>query len=62
MSPKETWSINKPAVKSNAGIVTAQHHITAKIGASILNMGGNAIKKYTRQWFLTQDLIDCYNG
>ena len=43
MLPKETWSINKPAVKSDRGIVTAQHYIAAQAGASILEMGGNAI-------------------
>ena len=43
MPRNETWSIHKPAVESDGGIVTAQHHSAARIGADILARGGNAV-------------------
>lgn len=43
MPHDETWIIRKPAVESNGGIVTAQHHMAARAGADVLARGGNAV-------------------
>ena len=43
MPHEETWIIRKPAVESNGGIVTAQHHLAARAGADVLARGGNAV-------------------
>ena len=43
MPHDETWTIRKPAVESDGGIVTAQHHMAARAGADTLARGGNAI-------------------
>jgi len=43
MPHEETWIIRKPAVESNGGIVTAQHHVAARVGADVLARGGNAV-------------------
>ena len=39
----ETWNIRKTAVASRAGVVVAQHHRAAAVGARILAEGGNAV-------------------
>ena len=39
----ESWSITKPQVQSTGGIVAAQHHEAARIGADVLIAGGNAM-------------------
>jgi gamma-glutamyltranspeptidase/glutathione hydrolase len=39
----QTWAITKPQVQSTGGIVAAQHHEAAQIGADILAAGGNAM-------------------
>ncbi len=39
----ETWNIRKPAVESAAGVVVAQHHRAAGVGARVLAEGGNAV-------------------
>jgi gamma-glutamyltranspeptidase/glutathione hydrolase len=43
MPHDETWTIRKPAVESNGGIVTAQHYMAARAGADVLARGANAI-------------------
>jgi gamma-glutamyltranspeptidase/glutathione hydrolase len=42
-APKETWSVQKPAVAGRDGLVAAQHVGAAEIGAQILEAGGNAV-------------------
>lgn len=39
----QTWAITKPQVQSVGGIVAAQHHEAAQIGADVLAAGGNAM-------------------
>ena len=39
----ESWLITKPQVQSAGGIVAAQHHEAARIGADVLTAGGNAM-------------------
>ena len=39
----ETWSIKKPPVVSEHGLVSSQHYIASNIGANVLRDGGNAI-------------------
>lgn len=39
----QTWAITKPQVESTGGIVAAQHHEAAQVGADILEAGGNAM-------------------
>tara|TARA_B110000967_G_scaffold209820_1_gene267866 strand:- start:1973 stop:3565 length:1593 start_codon:yes stop_codon:yes gene_type:complete len=39
----QTWAITKPQVQSTGGIVAAQHHEAAQIGADILAADGNAM-------------------
>jgi len=39
----QTWAITKPQVQSAGGIVAAQHHEAAQIGADVLAAGGNAM-------------------
>ncbi|MGO8921139.1 MAG: gamma-glutamyltransferase family protein [Stellaceae bacterium] len=41
--PAESWTIAKPAVRSEAGIVVAQNGRAAAAGAEILAAGGNAV-------------------
>ena len=36
----QTWAITKPQVQSTGGIVAAQHHEAAQIGADILAADG----------------------
>ena len=43
MPHDETWIVRKPAVESNGGMVTAQHHMAARAGADVLARGGNAV-------------------
>ena len=43
LPPQENWSIAKPAVLSERGIVVAQHARAATAGAEILAAGGNAV-------------------
>lgn len=39
----QTWAITKPQVESLGGIVAAQHHEAAQVGADVLDAGGNAM-------------------
>ncbi len=39
----QNWAVTKPQVQSSGGIVAAQHHEAAQIGADILSAGGNAM-------------------
>ncbi|MGI9490353.1 MAG: gamma-glutamyltransferase [Geminicoccaceae bacterium] len=39
----EHWEVSKKAVKSEAGVVAAQHHLAARAGAGMLATGGNAV-------------------
>ncbi|MEX0941595.1 MAG: gamma-glutamyltransferase [Pseudomonadales bacterium] len=39
----EHWTISKPTVKGNGGMVASQHHLASEAGAKILREGGNAI-------------------
>lgn len=41
--PHQLWSITKPQVESQGGMVAAQHYEAAQIGADILSAGGNAM-------------------
>ncbi|MGC1495667.1 MAG: gamma-glutamyltransferase [Sulfitobacter sp.] len=38
-----SWQISKPAVRSKNGVVAAQSHVAAQVGANILAQGGNAV-------------------
>jgi len=39
----EHWSIHKPAVQTQGGVVVAQHALAAEAGAKVLAGGGNAV-------------------
>ena len=39
----ESWSITKPAVSGNQGLVSSQHYLASEAGAEVLRRGGNAI-------------------
>ncbi|HEX6141769.1 MAG TPA: gamma-glutamyltransferase [Geminicoccaceae bacterium] len=39
----EQWHVSKRAVRSEAGVVAAQHWLAARAGASMLDAGGNAV-------------------
>ena len=39
----ETWHIQKAAVQSAGGVVVAQHHRAARVGAEVLAAGGSAV-------------------
>ena len=39
----ETWKTSKDTVVSNKGIVVSQHYESSRIGANILESGGNAV-------------------
>jgi len=39
----EHWSIRKPAVHTQGGVVVAQHALAAEAGAKVLARGGNAV-------------------
>lgn len=39
----ETWTIGKPAVETDGGLVASQHHVASDIGARVLAEGGNAV-------------------
>ena len=41
--PQESWTVAKPAIVSEAGIVVAQNARAAAVGAEILAAGGNAV-------------------
>jgi gamma-glutamyltranspeptidase/glutathione hydrolase len=41
--PQESWTIAKPAVVAEGGIVVAQNARAASVGAEILTAGGNAV-------------------
>ncbi|KGB93993.1 MULTISPECIES: gamma-glutamyltransferase family protein [Burkholderia] len=43
MSHFENWQIRKPAISASGGIVVSQHYKASKIGAAVLEDGGNAI-------------------
>ena len=40
---RESWSIRKPEVRAAGGVVTSQHYLASKIGARVLEDGGNAV-------------------
>ena len=39
----ETWSMTKPAVIADTGLVASQHYLASEAGAQVLRDGGNAI-------------------
>jgi len=39
----ETWTVTKPSVTSDGGLVASQHHEASEIGAAVLAAGGNAV-------------------
>lgn len=39
----EHWTIRKPAIHGDKGMVATQHHLASDVGAKILREGGNAI-------------------
>ena len=39
----ESWTIRKPAIRAAGGIVASQHHLASRIGAEVLEAGGNAV-------------------
>jgi gamma-glutamyltranspeptidase / glutathione hydrolase len=39
----ETWTVTKPSVTSDGGLVASQHHEASQIGAAVLEAGGNAV-------------------
>lgn len=39
----EHWTITKPAVHADGGMIATQHHLASDVGADILRAGGNAI-------------------
>ena len=39
----ESWTLRKPAVHAAGGIVTSQHYLASRIGARVLESGGNAV-------------------
>jgi gamma-glutamyltranspeptidase/glutathione hydrolase len=39
----ETWTITKPVVESEAGVVASQHYFASEVGAQVLEGGGNAV-------------------
>ena len=39
----ESWTIRKPAVRAAGGVVASQHHLASRIGAGVLEAGGNAV-------------------
>jgi len=43
VSLTETWTVTKPAVTSDGGLVASQHHEASEIGAAVLDAGGNAV-------------------
>src|SRR5438477_7078725 len=40
---KESWTIARSAVVSDAGVIAAQHTAAARVGAGVLRAGGNAV-------------------
>ncbi len=42
-SYNETWQLNKPAVSAGGGVVVSQHYTASRIGAAVLEAGGNAM-------------------
>ena len=40
---RETWTVRKPAVRSNGGVVSTQHYLASQAGARVLAEGGNAV-------------------
>lgn len=43
MSGIDNWQLEKPAVSSTGGVVVSQHYTASRIGANVLEEGGNAI-------------------
>ena len=39
----ETWTIRKPEVRAVGGVVTSQHYLASRVGARMLEAGGNAV-------------------
>ena len=42
-SLRENWTISKPVVTGDGGIVVSQHYEASHAGASVLSQGGNAV-------------------
>ncbi len=42
-APYETWTLSKPAVRSRSGVVVAQEAEAARVGAAMIEAGGNAV-------------------
>lgn len=40
---RETWSISKPVVRGERGLVSTQHYLASEAGAAVLRQGGNAV-------------------
>ena len=40
---RETWTISKPAVRGDRGLVSTQHYLASEAGARVLRDGGNAV-------------------
>ena len=40
---QEQWNLRKPAVSGSHGVVSTQHYLASRVGASVLQKGGNAI-------------------
>ena len=43
MPPQERWSVAKPTVMSEAGIVVARNARAGSVGAEVAAAGGNAV-------------------
>ena len=43
LPPFETWSIRKPSVEAEKGLVASQHYFSSDVGARVLGAGGNAV-------------------
>ncbi len=39
----EHWTVTKPAVKSQGGMIASQHYLASAVGAEVLAKGGNAV-------------------
>jgi gamma-glutamyltranspeptidase/glutathione hydrolase len=41
--PIETWTIRKPAIETDGGMIASQHYLASATGAQVLRDGGNAV-------------------